>query len=112
MPVAAIQGDTVIPNLSDHTQCGSISLLILAPLQERVLFGVKYFAVIGSPLTPHTYRIDGDCDPHVAPLGCLTGAGSSKVFMGGLSANRVGDVADGDGLISGPGAINKVIIGG
>lgn len=111
MPVAAIQGDTVIPNLSDHTQCGSISLLILVPLQIKVVFGVIPFAVTGSALTPHTYRIDSDCDPHIAPLGCLTGAGSSKVFMGGLPANRLLDVADGDGLITGPGAI-KVIIGG
>ena len=112
MPVAAIQGDTVTPNPSNHAQCGVTVIPILVPLQIKVVYGTVPFAVTGSPLTVHNFRIDGDCDPHLVSLGGgLTGVGSSKVFMGGLSANRLLDVADGDGLITGPGAI-KVIIGG
>ena len=112
MPVAALQGDTVIPNLSDHTQCGSISLLILEPLQIKVVFGVIPFAVTGSVLTPHTFKPGSNCVPHVSPLGGITGPGSTKVTMGGFPANRLLDLADGpDGTITGPGAI-KVIIGG
>ena len=112
MPVAAIQGDIVTPNPSNHSECGVVAIPILEPLQIKVVFGEIPFAVTGSALTPHNFRVDGSCDPHTVLLGgSRTGAGSTKVTMGGIPANRLADVADGDGLILGPGAI-KVIIGG
>ena len=118
MPVAAIQGDVILTNPATHSPCdppppaSPIPVVILLPLQIKVVFGVIPFAVTGSALTPHNFRVDGDCDPHTVLLGgSRTGAGSTKVTMGGIPANRLADVADGDGLILGPGAI-KVIIGG
>lgn len=112
MPVAAIQGDIVTPNPSNHSECGVVAIPILEPLQIKVVFGEIPFAVTGSALTPHTFEPNSSCVPHVAPLGCLTGPGSTKVTMGGFPANRLLDLADGpDGTITGPGAI-KVIIGG
>ena len=113
MPVAAIQGDIVTPNPSNHSECGVVAIPILEPLQIKVVFGEIPFAVTGSALTPHNFRVNGSCDPHTVLLGgLLTGPGSSKVFMGGFSANRLTDVADGDGLILGPGAVGRVFIGG
>jgi hypothetical protein len=118
MPVAAIQGDVILTNPATHSPCdppppaSPIPVVILLPLQIKVVFGVIPFAVTGSALTPHTFEPNSSCVPHVAPLGCLTGPGSTKVTMGGFPANRLLDLADGpDGTITGPGAI-KVIIGG
>jgi hypothetical protein len=116
MPVAAIQGDVILTNPATHVSaCAAtppVPVVILLSLQQKVVFGIIPFAVTGSALTPHAYKPDSSCVPHVAPLGCLTGPGSTKVTMGGIPANRLADLADGpDGTITGPGAI-KVIIGG
>ena len=116
MPVAAIQGDVILTNPATHvSECAAVPpvpVVILVPLQIKVVFGVIPFAVTGSALTPHTFKPGSNCVPHVSPLGGITGPGSTKVTMGGFPANRLLDLADGpDGTITGPGAI-KVIIGG
>ena len=117
MPVAAIQGDVILTNPATHVSaCAAtppVPVVILLSLQQKVVFGIIPFAVTGSALTPHEYKPDSSCVPHTVLLGgLLTGPGSSKVFMGGFSANRLTDVADGDGLILGPGAVGRVFIGG
>jgi hypothetical protein len=117
MPVAAIQGDVILTNPATHvSECAAVPpvpVVILVPLQIKVVFGVIPFAVTGSALTPHTFKPGSNCVPHVSPLGGITGIGSTKVTMGGIAANRLADLADGpDGTITGPGAVGKVIIGG
>ena len=120
MPVAAIQGDVIFTNPATHVSAcdppppaSPIPVVILLPLQIKVVYGTVPFAVTGSALTPHTFKPGSNCVPHVSPLGGITGIGSTKVTMGGIAANRLADLADGpDGTITGPGAVGKVIIGG
>jgi len=113
---ASLVGDIIATNPTTHAPCAAtppVPVAIVTSLQAKVLFGVTPFAVTGSTLTSHTFRVDGDCDPHTVLLGGgLTGAGSTKVTMGGFPANRLTDLADGDGIITGPGAVGKVFIGG
>ena len=115
--IAAIQGDVILTNPVTHVnECAAappVPVVILVPLQIKVVFGVIPFAVTGSALTTHTFKPGSNCVPHVPPLGGITGIGSTKVTMGGIPANRLLDLADGpDGTITGPGAVGKVFIGG
>jgi hypothetical protein len=109
--IASLVGDIIATNPTTHSPCAAtppVPVAIVTSLQAKVLFGVTPFAVTGSILTPHSFQVDGSCDPHTPTV---TGVGSSKVFMGGFPANRLTDLADGDGVISVGGAI-KVNIGG
>jgi uncharacterized Zn-binding protein involved in type VI secretion len=100
MPCAARIGDKII---TGHT-CSPVSSII-STLQAKVIIGGLPAAVSGSAIAPHFIRAGKFCVPHVA----FTSMGSSKVFIGGISANRIGDSADFGCIISGS---PKVLIGG
>ena len=91
-------GDAI---LTGHA-CSATST-ILASLQSKVIVAFSPAAVSGSPIAPHTILVGDACVPHPA----TTGFGSSKVFFGGLPANRVGDNADMGVILTG--APNVVI---
>jgi len=92
-------GDAII---TGHA-CSTTST-IASSLQAKVFVAFSLGAVTGSPIAPHTILVGDSCVPHPA----TTGFGSSKVFFGGLPANRVGDNADMGAIISGA---PNVIIG-
>ena len=92
-------GDAI---LTGHA-CSATST-ILSSLQSKVIVAFMPAAVSGSPIAPHTILVGDSCVPHPA----TTGFGSSKVFFGGLPANRVGDNADMGVILTGA---PSVIIG-
>lgn len=96
---AARVGDAII---TGHP-CSTTSTIALS-LQSKVIIAFSPAAVSGSPIAPHTILSGDSCVPHPA----TTGFGSSKVFFGGIPANRVGDNADMGAIISGA---PNVIIG-
>ena len=96
---AARAGDAII---TGHA-CSATST-ILTSLQFRTFIAFSPAAVSGSIIAPHTILVGDACVPHPA----FTGFGSPKVFIGGLPANRVGDLADQGVVISGA---PNVIIG-
>jgi hypothetical protein len=63
---------------------------IIAAKAVKIFINNKMAAVTGDIIAPHTILAGDVCVPHSA----VTGAGSLKVFLGGFSANRVGDPAD------------------
>ncbi len=96
---AARVGDAII---TGHA-CNTTSTIAVS-LQAKVFVSFSIAAVSGSIIAPHTILVGDACVPHPA----TTGFGSSKVFFGGLPANRVGDNADMGAIISGA---PNVIIG-
>ena len=64
---------------------------IASTLQSTVTIQGLLAAVVGAPLAPHTILSGGSCVPHP---GQVVNSGSTKVFIGGISAARVGDSAD------------------
>ena len=101
MPAAARVGDSVVTN---HA-CTPVTT-IASTLQSKVFIQGPLAAVVGAPLTPHTILSGGSCVPHP---GQIVNVGSSKVFIGGIAAGRLGDSADLGAVSTGAG---KVIIGG
>ena len=100
MPAPAARvGDAII---TGHA-CSATSTIAVS-LQSKVFISFSIAAVSGSIIAPHTILVGDSCVPHAA----TTGFGSSKVFFGGLPANRVGDPADMGVIISG---VPNVIIG-
>ena len=100
MPLAARNGDKI---LTGHP-C-DVKSTIIATKAVKVFIQGQMAAVTADAIAPHTILAGSSCVPHVA----VTGAGSSKVFLGGFPANRVGDSADLGVIISGA---PKVLIGG
>jgi uncharacterized Zn-binding protein involved in type VI secretion len=78
---------------------------ILSTLQATVTIQGLLAAVVGAPLAPHTILSGGSCVPHP---GQIVNTGSSKVFIGGIPAARVGDSADLGAVSSGS---STVLIG-
>lgn len=100
MPAPAARvGDAII---TGHA-CSTTSTII-SSLQVKTIIAFSPAAVSGSPIAPHTILVGDSCVPHPA----TTGFGSSKVLIGGIPANRVGDPADNGVIISGA---PNVIIG-
>ena len=100
MPAPAARvGDAIV---TGHA-CSTTSTIAVS-LQTKVIISFSIAAVSGSIIAPHTILSGDSCIPHAA----TTGFGSSKVFFGGLPANRVGDPADMGAIISGA---PNVIIG-
>lgn len=100
MPAPAARvGDAII---TGHL-CSATSTILMS-LQFKTFIAFSPAAVSGSLIAPHTILAGDNCIPHAA----TTLFGSSKVFIGGLPANRVGDGADQGIIISGA---PNVIIG-
>jgi uncharacterized Zn-binding protein involved in type VI secretion len=70
-----------------------------------VIIGGFLASVAGAAIASHTILAGKSCVPHVA----FTNTGSTKVFFGGIPANRIGDSADMGCIIQGS---PKVFIGG
>ena len=91
MPFAARITDAI---LTGHVDPCTESSTILSTLQAKVFIELKLAAVTGSLITAHTQpnpKAPPPCIPHAD---AVTGSGSAKVFIGGISANRLGDSAD------------------
>ena len=101
MPPAARVGDMVV---TGHACTPATP--IASTLQSKVFIGGPLAAVLGAPLTPHTILSGGGCVPHP---GQIVNVGSSKVFIGGIAAARIGDSADLGAVSTG---FAKVMIGG
>lgn len=101
MPPAARIGDAVV---TGHLCTPATT--IASTLQSKVFIGGPLAAVLGAPLTPHTWKPGSSCVPHP---GQIVNVGSSKVFIGGIAAARLGDSADLGSVSSG---FPKVMIGG
>ena len=92
MPASAREGDTITTgHLCDATST------IDTPPQSKVFSDGILCAISDSPISPHTIKSGDPCVPHSAK----TGSGSSKVFVTGTSANRIGDPADGGVITKG-----------
>jgi uncharacterized Zn-binding protein involved in type VI secretion len=105
MPFAARITDAI---LTGHVAPCTVSSTILSTLQTKVYVESKLAAVTGSLITAHTQPNPGAPPPCIPHADAVTGTGSAKVFIGGISANRLGDVAD-LGTITG--SATKVKIG-
>jgi len=99
MPMAARNLD---PILTGHP-CDVTSTINIPA--SKVYIENQPAAVTGTPIAIHTILSGSSCVNHLA----TTGAGSLKVRIVGLPANRVGDPADLGIIIGGS---TKVIIGG
>lgn len=73
--------------------------------QSKVTIGGKLVAVDGDTVQVHTVKAGNTCVPHSVTVSATT----SKVFIGGFAVCRIGDPADGAGIITGS---SKVMIGG
>lgn len=100
MPAAARRGDS----LSTGHGCDGVSTLA-TPGQNKVFIQTRLAVRRTDKTVPHNIQVGISCVPHVASVN----NGSSKVFIVGLAAARVGDSVDSGRITSGS---SKVFIGG
>lgn len=85
MALAARLGDSI----STGHLCDGTST-IMGQLQSKVKINGIFAAVAGDAIAPHTIKVGLNCVIHSAAIN----TGSSKVFICGIAATRVGDSAD------------------
>ena len=94
MPIICRVGDT----LTTGHDCDAITIIAAPNTDGTVHANGIDIIVVGAPTVSHL--IPGGvvpCVPHVAVLN----AGSSSVFINGISVGRIGDSADAGAMISG-----------
>ena len=99
MPAIARHGDT----LTTGHPCDGTSTLA-APGQSKVRVEGLLVARLGDSTVVHNHLVEDVCVPHVETIK----AGSSKVFVAGSAAARVGDAVDLGAITSGS---SKVMCG-
>ena len=92
MPIICRVGDT----LTTGHLCDGITTIAAPNTDGTVHANGIDIIVVGAPTVSHLIP-DGICVPHVAFLN----AGSSSVFINGISVGRIGDSADAGAMISG-----------
>jgi uncharacterized Zn-binding protein involved in type VI secretion len=102
MPAAAV-AELIDKIATGHPCTGTAP--IAGTKQSKVTIGGKLFAVDGDAVQVHTYKVGDSCVPHSVTVTATT----SKVFISGFAACRIGDPSDNAGIISGS---SKVMVGG
>lgn len=91
MPAVCREGDS----LSTGHGCTGSTTIASSNTDKTVSANGIPIIVVGAPTVSHT--IGPPCVPHVANLN----AGSSTVFVNGISVGRIGDSADAGAMTSG-----------
>lgn len=94
MPAVARSGDSVS---TGHGCTGTTTLTSPTGDTYNVYANGLGIECVGDPTVSHTIDSGDSCVPHVAYIN----AGSSSVFVGGISVGRVGDSADAGSISSG-----------